>query len=237
MPLRELNSEQGLTRVRFQRQPPIVFAPEASYGFPLKDGGVTKLAARNKIVSNQPGRLTSHRGASGIWPIAANASEPKGGILAAAFGIIVALFGASGVFGQLQDALNTIWGVKAKPGGGIWGSLRARFLSFAMVGGVCFLLLVSLTVESVFTDHIATLDLLFCPDPALRRRVHSSLQQYLWLTCEAAEARNHGGEKRNRGAGESCELLIRPPEEPSTESGMRKTAKLLAFCYSVSVDG
>jgi membrane protein len=81
--------------------------------------------------------------------IAANASEPKGGILAAAFGIIIALFGASGVFGQLQDALNTIWGVKPKPGGGIWGFLRARFLSFAMVGGVCFLLLVSLTVESV----------------------------------------------------------------------------------------
>ena len=51
--------------------------------------------------------------------------------------------------GQLQDALNTIWGVKAKPGGGIWGFLRSRFLSFAMVGGVCFLLLVSLTLESV----------------------------------------------------------------------------------------
>jgi membrane protein len=84
-----------------------------------------------------------------LQDIAANASEPKRGILAAAFGIIIALFGASGVFGQLQDALNTIWGVKPKPGGGIWGFLRARFLSFAMVGGVCFLLLVSLTVESV----------------------------------------------------------------------------------------
>ena len=64
-------------------------------------------------------------------------------------GVLLALFGASGVFGQLQDALNTIWGVKVKPGGGIWGFLRSRFLSFAMVGGVCFLLLVSLTLESV----------------------------------------------------------------------------------------
>jgi membrane protein len=64
-------------------------------------------------------------------------------------GVIVGLFGASGVFGQLQDALNTIWGVKPKPGGGLWGFLRARFLSFAMVGGVCFLLLVSLTIETV----------------------------------------------------------------------------------------
>src|SRR5207237_10143955 len=65
------------------------------------------------------------------------------------FGYLLALCGASGVFGQLQDALNTIWGVKAKPGGGIWGFLRVRFLSFAMVGGICFLLLVSLTLESV----------------------------------------------------------------------------------------
>jgi membrane protein len=69
--------------------------------------------------------------------------------VATAIGLIVGLFGASGVFGQLQDALNTIWGVKTKPGAGLWGFVRARFLSFAMVGGVCFLLLVSLTVESV----------------------------------------------------------------------------------------
>jgi membrane protein len=57
--------------------------------------------------------------------------------------------GASGVFGQLQDALNTIWGVKAKPAQGIWGFLRSRFLSFAMVAGVCFLLLVSLAIEAL----------------------------------------------------------------------------------------
>jgi membrane protein len=60
-----------------------------------------------------------------------------------------ALFGASGVFGQLQDALNTIWGVKAKPGAGIWSFIRARFLSFAMVAGVCFMLLVSLVIEAM----------------------------------------------------------------------------------------
>lgn len=81
--------------------------------------------------------------------IAQKAAEPGKGTLATTIGIALALFGASGVFGQLQDALNTIWGVKAKPGVGIWGFLRARFISFAMVGGVCFLLLVSLVVESV----------------------------------------------------------------------------------------
>ena len=84
-----------------------------------------------------------------VQNIAQKASQPGKGTLATIIGVALALFGASGVFGQLQDALNTIWGVKAKPGGGIWGFLRSRFLSFAMVGGVCFLLLVSLTLESV----------------------------------------------------------------------------------------
>ena len=84
-----------------------------------------------------------------VQNIAQKAAQPNKSLLATIIGILLALFGASGVFGQLQDALNTIWGVKAKPGGGVWGFLRSRFLSFAMVGGICFLLLVSLTLESV----------------------------------------------------------------------------------------
>ena len=84
-----------------------------------------------------------------VQNIAQQAAQPTKGLLATTVGILLALFGASGVFGQLQDALNTIWGVKAKPGSGILGFLRLRFLSFAMVGGVCFLLLVSLTLQSV----------------------------------------------------------------------------------------
>ena len=84
-----------------------------------------------------------------VQNIAQQAAQPTKGLLATMVGILLALFGASGVFGQLQDALNTIWGVKAKPGAGILEFLRLRFLSFAMVGGVCFLLLVSLTLQSV----------------------------------------------------------------------------------------
>jgi membrane protein len=84
-----------------------------------------------------------------VQGIAQKASQPDKGKLATMIGIALAIFGASGVFGQLQDALNTIWGVKAKPGAGIWGFLRARFVSFAMIGGVCFLLLVSLVIEGV----------------------------------------------------------------------------------------
>jgi len=83
-----------------------------------------------------------------VQGIAQKASQPNKGVAATSIGILLALFGASGVFGQLQDALNTIWGIKAKPGAGIAGFIRSRFI-FAMVAGVCFLLLVSLVLESV----------------------------------------------------------------------------------------
>ncbi len=65
-----------------------------------------------------------------VQNIAQKASQPDKSTIATIIGVALALFGASGVFGQLQDALNTIWGVRAKPGLGIWGFLRARFLSY-----------------------------------------------------------------------------------------------------------
>ena len=84
-----------------------------------------------------------------VQNIAQKASEPGKSTIATMIGVALALFGASAVFGPLQDALNTIWAVKAKPTRGICGFLRNRFLSFAMVAGVCFLLPVSLTFETV----------------------------------------------------------------------------------------
>ena len=90
--------------------------------------------------------------------IDSTAGQKKSGIIGTVVATVVALFGASGVFGQLQDSLNTIWGVKAKPGQGIMGYVKARFVSFAMVGGVCFMLLVSLTVSSVIAGFGHKLD-------------------------------------------------------------------------------
>jgi len=104
--------------------------------------------ARQKI-TEQLQYFVDPSGIKVIQDIAANATKPRVGIMATGIGVVLALFGASGVFGQLQEALNTIWGVKPKPGGGIMGFIRTRFLSFAMVGGVCFLLLVSLTLETL----------------------------------------------------------------------------------------
>src|SRR6266487_1158539 len=93
--------------------------------------------------------------------IAQTASQPNKGMLATIIGVFLALFGASGVFGQLQNALNTIWGVKANPGAGIGGFIRSRFLSFAMVAGVCFLLLVSLVLESLLKSFSHNVQVMF----------------------------------------------------------------------------
>jgi membrane protein len=83
-----------------------------------------------------------------VQQIAAQVSTPTKTALGGAIGFGLALFGASGVFGQLQTSLNVIWGVKAKPGRGIWGFVRSRFLSFALIAGIGFLLLVSLVIEA-----------------------------------------------------------------------------------------
>lgn len=69
-------------------------------------------------------------------------------IVATIVGIVMMIFGAGGVFYQLQDALNTVWGLTAKPGLGIRGMLRDRAVSFSMVLGVGFLLLVSLVLTT-----------------------------------------------------------------------------------------
>jgi membrane protein len=78
----------------------------------------------------------------------------------AILGGLTLLIAAGGVFGQLKDALNTVWEVQPRPGRGIGGFIRDRFLSFTMVLGTGFLLLVSLiisTVLAVATRHLESI--------------------------------------------------------------------------------
>jgi membrane protein len=93
--------------------------------------------------------MVGTEGAKAIQGMLENARDPGSGALASILGIVTLLFGASGVFGQLQEAMNTIWDVPPKTGGGIWGVIRTRFLSFAMVLGTGFLLLVSLVLSAM----------------------------------------------------------------------------------------
>jgi membrane protein len=76
-------------------------------------------------------------------------SHPAQSLIATIVGIIALLFGASGVFGQLKDALNSIWQVKAKPGLGWWVLVRERLLSFGMVLVIGFLLLISFVLTAL----------------------------------------------------------------------------------------
>ena len=76
----------------------------------------------------------------------ASSSKP---IWATVIALGIALWGASGLFGALQDSLNNIWGVVPKPSEGVMNFVRTRFVSFAMVLGVGFLLLVSLVLSTV----------------------------------------------------------------------------------------
>ena len=106
----------------------------------------------NNPIVKQVTSLVGGEGGQAIQSmVKASAQHQKGGKVATIIGIATLLFGASGVFGQLQDALNTIWEVTPKPGRGVWGFIHDRFLSFAMVGGVCFLLLVSLIISAALS--------------------------------------------------------------------------------------
>jgi membrane protein len=99
-------------------------------------------------VMNQVHGVIGEQGGQAIGAMVTHAHGVGSGIVAATVGIVLLLFGAGGLFGSLQDALNTIWGVEPKSGRGIWGIIRDRFLSFSMVLGCGFLLLVSLLVSA-----------------------------------------------------------------------------------------
>jgi membrane protein len=82
-----------------------------------------------------------------------NAGKKKSsGIVASVMGVLTLLLGASALFGQLQDSLNTIWEVAPKPGQGIWATIKARFLSFTMVLGIGFMLLISLALSAAISS-------------------------------------------------------------------------------------
>ena len=107
-------------------------------------------AARGELMA-QIKQLVGTQGAEGVQLVLANSRQPDANILASIIGMATLLLSASGVFGELQDALNTIWHVKAPEGKGIVLFFKARFLSFSMVLGIGFLLMVSLVITAVLT--------------------------------------------------------------------------------------
>jgi membrane protein len=104
-------------------------------------------AAQQRIVE-QFGTLVGPEGTRAVEGMLTGDARPQKGALSAIFAGLLLLFGATGVFAELQDSLNIIWDVKAKPRGGLWGLIRTRILSLNIVLAVGFLLIVSLVISA-----------------------------------------------------------------------------------------
>ncbi len=92
--------------------------------------------------------LVGSEGRTAVQSMLASGQKASSGVIATLIGLATLLFGASGVFGELRSALNTIWRTQPKERSGIWGMLRERVFSFGMVFSVGFVLLVSLLASA-----------------------------------------------------------------------------------------
>lgn len=99
-------------------------------------------------VSSQISALVGDKAGESIQTLLQNSWKPSAGIVATILGGLGLVFGSMGVFGELQDSLNIIWEMKKKEGRGILGTIKDRLLSFGMVAGIGFLLLVSLVLSA-----------------------------------------------------------------------------------------
>ena len=106
-----------------------------------------KEAVSGQIYAQLAG-LVGEDGALEVQQMVGAASKLKPSLVAQVIGVVAILISSTGMFLALQDALNTIWGVKAIPKSNILKLLRDRVLSFAMVISIAFLLLVSLVIHA-----------------------------------------------------------------------------------------
>ena len=114
----------------------------------LSSFGFGQAAASGRLVSEIRG-LIGTESAQFVQSLITNAYRSGSKIPAAIFSLVMLLLGASAVFIQLRDSLNTIWHIRQKPVGTIRAFVRDRILSFTMILGIGFLLVVSLIFSAV----------------------------------------------------------------------------------------
>jgi membrane protein len=100
-------------------------------------------------IYNQIKNFVGPSGAKQIQNIIENLALSNERTLAGMFGVITLLIGATSVFAEIQDSVNTIWGIKPKKKSSIWLYLKARLLSFGVIGSFGFILLVSLGLTTI----------------------------------------------------------------------------------------
>lgn len=121
-----------------------------------------KEAIEGKIYEQLKGFLGSDS-AKQLQAIIKNAAISGNSKIAAIIGGITLLIGATAIFSEIQDSINGIWGIKPKPKKGWIKFLQNRFLSFSLIVGLGFLLLVSLSVNTLIDGFNAKLQVWF-PD-------------------------------------------------------------------------
>jgi membrane protein len=107
-------------------------------------------AARGQI-AHQISTLVGAQGGRALLALLDEVTKPAASVAATSVGFLTLLFGASGVFGELRDSLNLVWGVQTNSHNALLGLVKARFVSFAMVLAVGFLLLVSLVLSAAIS--------------------------------------------------------------------------------------
>ena len=118
-------------------------------------------------VTEAIGGLLGDKGAESVNTMLSAAGTPSEGVLASIIGTVTLIFAAVGLVVQLKEALNVVWEVKPKSGGGIWGFARNYVLSLAGVLTIGFLLLVSMLLTAglaAFTRHFGS----FIPEPLMQ---------------------------------------------------------------------
>jgi membrane protein len=119
---------------------------------------------RNAIEGRIYGEIKSFVGsdtALQIQDLIKNATVSRSNVFASGASIVALILGATSVFGEIQDSINLIWGLKAKPKRGWFKILLNRLLSFSIIVSLSFILLVSLIVSTVLDVLIGRLVHLF----------------------------------------------------------------------------
>jgi len=105
--------------------------------------------AINGEIFGQINGLVGNEAATQIQDIIKNVHLSTSNVFATSLGVVTLLIGASGVFAEIQDSINFIWGLKAKPKRGFIKFIKNRLMSFSMIGTVGFLLMVGLIINTV----------------------------------------------------------------------------------------
>ena len=114
-------------------------------------GAVLGQEAASGLLADQLRSSIGENGAQTVQDMVMRTRKPSDNIIASLTGVVLLVLGATGVFGQLQDALNTVWGLALRPGRVLKSMIRERFLSFTMILGIGFLLLTSLILTTTLT--------------------------------------------------------------------------------------